>query len=336
MLASSVLLLASWVAGEWSHFFFSFFSLHQLLFLLHTLLWSKHSPTAMALASSSWAVWFASFAVVAFAVWSQARLWPILEGSIPGLEPPFLWGVSEESLQDLRGQVAVVTGANTGLGLATARQLLRSGATVVMGCRDMRRCNEARNSLVGQVPDVSLAVPMEIDLASLKSTAQFADAVAAKFPALHVLVLNAAVFPDSFGTAKETGLEMAFSVNHVAHFLLATRLLRNFALDAPSKTCTTTAASGERQHQNATSALKVAVVSSSHHFFAVNKPLTEASFQDAASFAMDEAYGYSKLANLLFMQELSKRLLSRGVNVYVNAVQPGESRRPHLIGGYDT
>jgi NAD(P)-dependent dehydrogenase (short-subunit alcohol dehydrogenase family) len=305
-----VLLLASWVAGEWSHFFFSFFSLHQLLFLLHTLLWSKHSPTAMALASSSWAVWFASFAVVAFAVWSQARLWPILE--------------------------AVVTGANTGLGLATARQLLRSGATVVMGCRDMRRCNEARNSLVGQVPDVSLAVPMEIDLASLKSTAQFADAVAAKFPALHVLVLNAAVFPDSFGTAKETGLEMAFSVNHVAHFLLATRLLRNFALDAPSKTCTTTAASGERQHQNATSALKVAVVSSSHHFFAVNKPLTEASFQDAASFAMDEAYGYSKLANLLFMQELSKRLLSRGVNVYVNAVQPGESRRPHLIGGYDT
>ncbi len=247
------------------------------------------------------------------AAWTQVRLLPLIEGSFPVLEPQRYWGFQHHEIPDLSGKVAIVTGANVGLGQQTAKLLLKKGATVVMGCRRMDACEAARDELKGEVPDSGKAVPMNVDLASLTSVAAFADAFAARFDRLDAVVLNAAVFPTEFQTAAETQLEMAFSVNHLGHALLISRLLHHF-----------------EERMAASTGMKIAVVSSSHHFLSYDPPLWTAeagagsALANASLFSSNEAYGQSKLANVLFTQELADRLEQRGrTNFYVNAAHPG-------------
>jgi NAD(P)-dependent dehydrogenase (short-subunit alcohol dehydrogenase family) len=198
--------------------------------------------------------------------------------------------------QPLTGKVALVTGANTGLGLETARGLLAQGATVVLACRDLVKGETARAELVASTGNPN-AVLLALDLANVARIRKFVAAFEAKFQRLDVLVDNAGVWPR---TRRKTvdGFELTFGVNHLGTFLLTTLLLPVLERSAPSR---------------------VVVLSSSLHAKA------QVDFDDLQFKVRKHqgaiAYGQSKLCNLLFTFALARRLQGRGVTV--NAVHPG-------------
>ena len=176
----------------------------------------------------------------------------------------------------------MVTGANSGLGFVTARELARAGAHVVMGCRDAARGEEARELLRRQVRDADVEV-RSLDLASLTSIRTFADSMHADFPALDLLVNNAGVMAIP-RQLTEDGFERQLGTNHLGHFALTGLLLPTMLGRAGSR---------------------VVTVSSTAH-----KP-GRIDFDDLMSersYRKWSAYSQSKLANLLFAYELQRRL----------------------------
>jgi NAD(P)-dependent dehydrogenase (short-subunit alcohol dehydrogenase family) len=199
-------------------------------------------------------------------------------------------GGSEGIVKD---KVCIVTGGSTGIGKATVEGLAKKGAAVVIACRDVDKGKAALDDIAAKTGSSELHV-MHLDLASLKSVRTFATAFAAKFPRLDVLVENAGVMTGKRQWTAD-GLEMNFGVNHVGHFLLAELLLPLLKTSAPSR---------------------IVVVSSNLH--ASGKI-------DFADLAMDKnwsgSYPRSKLANMLFVRALAKRL--DGTKVVVNGLHPG-------------
>jgi len=126
-------------------------------------------------------------------------------------------------IPDLSGRVAVVTGANGGLGLEVARELARKGALVVMAARDQAKAASARDAIGSQVPDAALEL-QPLDLASLASVRQAAAAILAGHPRVDILVNNAGLM--AIGERRtEDGFEMQLGVNHLGHFALTALLL---------------------------------------------------------------------------------------------------------------
>ncbi len=195
----------------------------------------------------------------------------------------------------MKGKTCVVTGGNTGIGKATVEGLARQGATVVVACRDVGKGRAAAEDIRSRVPGADLQV-MQLDLASLESTRAFATVFSKAHPRLDVLVENAGV---STGKRQVTadGFEMDFGVNHLGHFLLAELLLPRLKASAPSR---------------------VVVVSSSVHKSA---KLDFDDLQGEREWSAIGFYGRSKLANMLFVHALAKRL--EGTGVVVNALHPG-------------
>ncbi len=196
----------------------------------------------------------------------------------------------------MHGKVAIVTGANTGLGLETARGLLAKGATVVLACRDLKKGEAARAELVASTGNDKATV-MLLDLANLDRTRNFVTRFEAQFPRLDVLVNNAGLWPRT-RRKTEDGFETTFGVNHLGTFFLTHALLPLLKRSAPSR---------------------VVVLTSSLHFGA------EMDFEDPMFKVRKHkgsiAYGQSKLANMLFTLALARRL--EGTGVTVNAVHPG-------------
>jgi NAD(P)-dependent dehydrogenase (short-subunit alcohol dehydrogenase family) len=118
--------------------------------------------------------------------------------------------------KDLTSQVVVVTGANSGCGLETSRQLAKQGATVVLACRNTERGETAAK-------DVGGVFVAPLDLASLQSIRDFVKAFTAKYDRLDCLVANAGIMACPFGRTKD-GFEMQVGCNHLGHFLLMTSL----------------------------------------------------------------------------------------------------------------
>ncbi|KAI6056192.1 retinol dehydrogenase 14 [Marmota monax] len=208
----------------------------------------------------------------------------------------------------MHGKTVLITGANSGLGRATAAELLRLGARVIMGCRDRARAEEAASQLrrelceaegPGLSPDVGGAgelVVKELDLASLRSVRTFCQELLQEEPRLDVLINNAGVFQCPY-TKTEDGFEMQFGVNHLGHFLLTSLLLGLLKSSAPSR---------------------IVVVSSKLYKYG------EINFEDLnseQSYNKSFCYSRSKLANILFTRELARRL--EGTNVTVNVLHPG-------------
>jgi NAD(P)-dependent dehydrogenase (short-subunit alcohol dehydrogenase family) len=193
----------------------------------------------------------------------------------------------------MKDKVCIVTGGNTGIGKATVAGLAKRGTTVVIACRDVDKGNAALDELAASTGSKDLHV-MQLDLASLASVRAFAAAFMAKFARLDVLVANAGVM-----TAKRQltadGLEMNFGVNHVGHFLLVELLLPLLQASAPSR---------------------IVVVSSNMHASG------KIDFDDLAmEKSWSGSYPRSKLANMLFVRALAKRL--EGTKVVVNGLHPG-------------
>jgi NAD(P)-dependent dehydrogenase (short-subunit alcohol dehydrogenase family) len=202
-------------------------------------------------------------------------------------------------IPDQAGRTAVITGANSGLGLAAARALAGAGAEVVLACRNMEKGEAAVASIQADVPDASLALE-ELNLSSLASVRAFAERFSSSHESLDLLINNAGVMaPPRRETAD--GFELQFGVNHLGHFALTGLLL------------------GAMQGREDA---RVATVSSTAH------KMGRIDFDDPQRqrrYFRWSAYGQSKLANVLFARELDKRLRAVGSNVKSLAAHPGYS-----------
>ncbi|CAB3368927.1 Hypothetical predicted protein [Cloeon dipterum] len=200
-----------------------------------------------------------------------------------------------------RGSCAVITGANTGLGKETARQLLLKGVRVIMACRNSEKTKFAVQELkMTKCEDGGAAQVehVELNLASLSSVKQCVDRVLNKGLPINLLINNAGVMACPF-SLTEDGIEMQFGVNHVGHFLLSKLLLPQLMHSAPSR---------------------VVTVSSHAHYFAGRINLEDLQSENS-SYQPFQAYAQSKLANVLFSKELGRRMQGEGVRSY--AVHPG-------------
>ena len=207
-------------------------------------------------------------------------------------------GWSAEQIPDQSGRVAVVTGANSGLGLVTARELAGAGATVIATARDSAKADSAREEIGEQRGAVEFR---DLDLASLESVREFASGVATDHPRIDILVNNAGVMMTPKRQTAD-GFELQIGTNHLGHFALTGLLL-----DALS-------AGGEEA--------RVVTVSSLEH-----RP-GRIDFDDLASehgYSPRPAYQRSKFANAVFGLELDRRLRAAGLPVASVLAHPGYS-----------
>jgi len=195
------------------------------------------------------------------------------------------------------GTHVVITGANAGIGLATAAGVARTGAGVILAVRSAEKGAAAAATVRAKVPGATIDV-MPLDLASLASIRSFAAALGDRLPALDVLVNNAGVtMKDRTETAD--GFETTFGVNHLGHFLL-TNLLHD-------------------QLKAATLPRVVVVASDAHRF--VRSGLDFDDLQSTKRYKFMRVYGASKLANILFTREAAARWTDDGITV--NCLHPG-------------
>ena len=207
-----------------------------------------------------------------------------------------------EDIPDQTGRVALVTGANSGLGFHTARGLAARGANVLMACRSLARGEQAAANIRGQLPHAQLAV-VQLDLGDHSSIERCAETVRGQCERLDILVNNAGL--STFARQQTAqGHELQFGVNHLGHFALTGRLLP-LLLGTPSS--------------------RVVNVSSLAHrnarldFYDLQN---EGGFSGFAGFG---AYAQSKLANLLFTFELQRKLARNNVSTISMAAHPGLS-----------
>ena len=129
-----------------------------------------------------------------------------------------------QSRAPMNGKTVLVTGANTGIGKATALELAKRGARVIMACRDVCKAESAVQDIRRQTGGSAQLIVRRLDLSSLKSVRDFAARICQEEQFIHVLINNAGVYQYPY-TLTEDGLEMQMAVNHFGHFLLVHLLL---------------------------------------------------------------------------------------------------------------
>ena len=198
-------------------------------------------------------------------------------------------------MPDLSGRTALVTGANSGIGWHTSKQLAAHGARVVLACRDVSRGKQAADRIVAGNPSANVEVA-ELDLASMASIRKLAEVWTGP---LDLLVNNAGVMaPPKLATTTD-GFELQFGTNHLGHYVLTGLLLPTLLAGAEPR---------------------VVTVASIAHFGG------EADVVDAnvgQPYRAQKAYSNSKLANLLFAQQLQRRAVENGTNLVSVAAHPG-------------
>ena len=218
---------------------------------------------------------------------------------------------STADIPDLTGRLALVTGATSGLGYETALELLRHGADVLVAARNPDKAAQAAETLTqkaGRAPTV-----LELDLADLASVQRAAEEVVKSYDRLDLLINNAGVMAPPYRQTLD-GFELQLGTNHLGHFALTGRLLPLLLKGS-----------------------RVVTVSSFMH-----KTVRGISEDDlrrpAGSYRKWEAYGKSKLANLLFMLELDRRVRAAGVDLLSVGAHPGyasthlQAAGPELAG----
>lgn len=223
------------------------------------------------------------------------------------------------SIQDMTGQVAVVTGANTGIGYYTALELARSGATVIVAARNPNRGEAAVERIKREIPvspssEVHERVKfIPLDLSSLSSVKNFASDFKKLQIPLHALVLNAGIMksPGSqfvgknltygFSTSNE-GFESHIGVNHIGHFYLTKLLISELKKSSPSRVVSVSSLAEMGAYENDGIRFETWKPSKSD--------TVPSDYEDGI------AYGQSKLANIFFTKELAARLNGTGVTAY--------------------
>ncbi|MDT5143583.1 MAG: hypothetical protein QOD02_3011 [Mycobacterium sp.] len=212
------------------------------------------------------------------------------------MSPNGKWTTAD--VPDQSGRVAVVTGANTGIGYHTAAVLAQSGAHVVLAVRNLEKGNLALARIVAAHPNADVTL-QELDLSSLDSVRAAATTLRSAYPRIDLLINNAGVM----WTPKQLtadGFELQFGTNHLGHFALTGLLLDNL-LPVRGSRVVTVSSTGHRLR----AAIHFDDLQSEHHY-------------DRYA-----AYGQSKLANLLFTYELQSRLAGQQKNTIAVAAHPG-------------
>lgn len=200
-------------------------------------------------------------------------------------------------IPDQTGRVAVVTGANGGLGEVTARELARKGAHVVIAARNLGKAEAAVERMREAVPDASLEV-RSLDLSSLASVRAFVDEL--EMRTIDLLVNNAGVMAIPYRKSAD-GFEMQIGTNHLGHFAL-TGLLLDRLMRAPAARIVNVASNAHRMRQ-----------------------MDFADLRSDIGYARWDAYARAKMANLLFTYELQRRLERAALPVVAVAAHPGYS-----------
>jgi NAD(P)-dependent dehydrogenase (short-subunit alcohol dehydrogenase family) len=201
-------------------------------------------------------------------------------------------------IPDQSGRVVVVTGSNTGIGYETARALAHAGADVTLACRDTTKADAAAARIRAESPRGAVHTEA-LDLSDLDSVRAFATRFASTHDRLDLLIANAGVMVPPASKTKQ-GFELQFGTNHLGHFALALQLLPLVDRTAGSRV--------------------VVVSSGAHHMGRID--LDDLQFEKRGYRAWP-AYSQSKLANLLFVLELRRRLEAAGSRTLVTAAHPG-------------
>ena len=223
-----------------------------------------------------------------------------------------------ERIGDQGGRTAVITGANSGIGFETAKELAAHGATVILACRDEAKGRDAAERITAAVPGASVDV-VQLDLASLASVREAAERIRSRRPRLDLLINNAGLMMPPSGRTED-GFELQIGTNHLGHFALTGRLL-DLLLAAPGSRIVTVSSFGHRQGRI---------------------DLDDLSF-DRREYRRGAAYGQSKLANIMFTYELQRRLAEAGAKTIAVTLAPGAvptelqrhvSDRTRLLGDF--
>ena len=208
------------------------------------------------------------------------------------------WTVAD--MPDLTGKIAVVTGANGGLGLESAKALAGAGAHVVMAVRNQTKAKSAYDEIVAAHPDASLEI-VELDLASLDSVRRAAGQITANHATIDILLNNAGLMglPER---RTEDGFEMQFGVDHLGHWVLTAGLMKPLL--------------------TASAARVVTVTSTAHHF---GKSVDPKNPNLEGNYGAWKAYGQAKLANFHFGIGLQQEFARRGLTGQSLLAHPGLS-----------
>jgi NAD(P)-dependent dehydrogenase (short-subunit alcohol dehydrogenase family) len=209
------------------------------------------------------------------------------------------WTVDD--MPDQTGRTAVVTGANTGLGLETARALAARGACVVLAVRNLDKGKAAAASIGADNPGADVTI-QQLDLSSLDSVRAAAAELRGGHDRIELLINNAGVMYTPRRTTAD-GFELQFGTNHLGHFALTGLLLDRLL---------------------ATEGSRVVTVSSVGHRIRARINFDDLNFE--RSYSRVAAYGQSKLANLMFTYELQRRLARTGSTTIAVAAHPGGSK----------
>ena len=199
----------------------------------------------------------------------------------------------------LTGKTAIITGANTGIGLETAIDFAKRGCRVILACRNVEKGQAAVEKVKERANVSEDVIFVQLDLASLQSVRKFAAEILEGEAHIDLLINNAGVMMSPY-TLTNDGFELQFGVNHLAHFLLANLLLECMK-ESPE-------------------ARIVNLSSLGHRFGKINFD----DLKSERSYNPLTAYGQSKLANILFTYQLAKRLEGTSVSTY--SVHPGSVR----------
>jgi protochlorophyllide reductase len=224
---------------------------------------------------------------------------------IPGSEVTGAETWSAADIGDLTGRVALVTGANSGIGYETARALAEHGAHVILACRDDEKARRARDKLESELERSSLEL-LHLNLADLVSIRLAAEEVRSTHARLDILVNNAGVMGTPYRQTAD-GFELQMATNHLGHFALTGLLLDRIVTTARAR-----------------------IVTVSSHMHRMGHLRTD-DVAGAAFHSTWVAYGTSKLANLLFTAELDRRLRAAGLETLAVAAHPGWTRS-NLVG----
>ncbi|KAM0041354.1 putative very-long-chain 3-oxoacyl-CoA reductase [Helianthus debilis subsp. tardiflorus] len=206
---------------------------------------------------------------------------------------------------DASGLTAIVTGGSSGIGRETARVLALRGAHVVMGVRNVAAGKQVQEAIIKEIPTAKVDA-MELDLSSMASVRKFASEFNSSGRSLNLLINNAGIMMTPFLLSKDS-IELQFATNHLGHFLLTHLLLDNM-----KKTARESKIEG-----------RIVNVSSEAHRFAYPKGIRFDKINDEKQYNKYQAYGQSKLANILHANELTRHLKEEGAEITANSLHPG-------------
>ncbi len=209
------------------------------------------------------------------------------------------WTVN--NIPDQSGKIIIITGANSGIGYESARELTRKGAEVIVASRDPVKAEQAILKIKEEIPEAKLKF-IELNLASLDSIRNFSEEFISNYDKLDVLLNNAGIMLIPYGKTED-GFENIVGTNHLGHFALTGLLMDRLSTTPGSRV--------------------VNVASNAH--YAGEMDFENLLFENESGYSPMKAYSRSKLANLLFTYELQRRFQISGYDVIGLAAHPGIS-----------